>query len=415
MSGWRLLPIFITVTLLLLFIVQYYFFISITHFLKSTRKKRWLLYSTYFTFGIFNIPLIIILLFRPHFHILSNWLLYIVIYPFYIWHFSLLLLFLVLMLLKIVQLPYLLGVWLIGKFKIEDKQKKSSSRQNNDTYDIHRRAILRKGLIVLAGSAFAGSSYGTLRRDKFEITHISIPIKNLPDNFHEFTIALISDIHSSIFMQKEKMQRYAAVVNSLEADLIAVPGDFVNSMVDEVYPFAEAFSELKAPHGIYGVLGNHDFYTRRVEVVAQQVESCGIKLLRNDRIMIEKGEQKLLLLGIDDTGSRTLANRWVENIIERTTLHAPTILLCHRPYYFQQFAQQQIDLTLSGHTHGGQIVLGKLDRDVIAPARMVSPYVAGLYTIESSNMYVSRGIGTVGIPIRLNCPPEVTKITLVKA
>src|SRR5205823_5243254 len=121
--------------------------------------------------------------------------------------------------------------------------------------------------------------------------------------FIGFTIALLSDVHSSVFMTKETMLRYARAANSLGADMIAVVGDFVNSRVDEVYPFAEAFSELKARDGVYGVLGNHDYYSRDVETVARNVNECGIKLLINDRVTLERQHKKLYLLGADDVGS----------------------------------------------------------------------------------------------------------------
>jgi hypothetical protein len=96
-------------------------------------------------------------------------------------------------------------------------------------------------------------------------------------------------------------------------------------------------------------------------------------------------------------------------------LDIPRVLLCHRPYFLQQAARRKIDLVLSGHTHGGQLVFGRWGETVIAPASLASRYVWGKYRIGNTHMYVSRGIGTVGIPIRINCPPEVTKITLVRS
>jgi predicted MPP superfamily phosphohydrolase len=269
-------------------------------------------------------------------------------------------------------------------------------------------------MTVLAGAAFAGSALGALGKDRYDITEISIPIAGLPDRLQGFTIALASDIHSSVFMTLPTMRNYVSLLNGMGADCIVVTGDFVNSMVEEVYPFAEAFSELRAPLGVYGVLGNHDYYTRNVDAVARAVNDAGIRLLVNERVSLQKENETLHLAGVDDTGSHERAAQWFDKASRGAGEGAPKILLCHRPYYFEEAARRKFDLTLSGHTHGGQIVFARIGNDIIAPARMASPYVAGLYSIGRSRMYVSRGIGTVGIPVRINCPPEITKITLVK-
>jgi predicted MPP superfamily phosphohydrolase len=231
---------------------------------------------------------------------------------------------------------------------------------------------------------------------------------------HGFTIALLSDIHSSVFMPRDEMERYAAIVNSLNADLIVVPGDFVNSQVNEVYPFAEAFQVLRAPHGVYGVLGNHDFYAG-VEPVAREVDACGIRLLRNDKITISKDGGTFYLIGVDDVGRRNTAPILIDEAIGDAPLAVPRILLCHRPYYLKDAADKKIDLVLSGHTHGGQVVFGQFGDVVIAPARIASKYVAGKYQEGNTHMYVTSGIGTVGLPVRLNCPPEITMITLLRS
>ena len=182
--------------------------------------------------------------------------------------------------------------------------------------------------------------------------------------------------------------------------------------IEEVYPFAEAFEGLKAPYGVYGVLGNHDFYTRDVNTVVKEVNGCGIKLLRNENVTIQKNGSYFHLVGVDDIGTHDQADMAMTYALRGINDQVPKILMCHRPYFFDVAESKGIALTLSGHTHGGQIVFFKMGSTIIAPARIASPYVSGLYTINESNMYVNRGLGTVGIPVRLNCPPEITKITL---
>jgi predicted MPP superfamily phosphohydrolase len=216
-------------------------------------------------------------------------------------------------------------------------------------------------------------------------------------------------------MQRDQMEQYAKMVNGLKADMIAVTGDFVNSSVQEVYPFATAFSLLHAQDGVYGVLGNHDYYTRQVETVAKEVSDCGIRLLRNEHLVIERNGHGVCLVGVDDVGTRKRAGNYFDQALLDSKSGMTRILLCHRPYFFDEAKARDIDLTLSGHTHGGQIVFVRLGNDIIAPARIASPYVAGLYSQGRSHMYVSRGVGTVGVPIRINCPPEITKIVLKRS
>ena len=211
------------------------------------------------------------------------------------------------------------------------------------------------------------------------------------------------------------MDMYCKAMMSLGTDIIVIPGDFVNSQTEEVYPFAESFSALHAPGGVYGVMGNHDFYAPDPERVAREVDGCGVKLLRNDNMIIAKNGAHLALIGIDDVGRADRAVAHMQSAARGVPDVLPRILLCHRPYYLEQASSLGMDLVLSGHTHGGQIVLGHIGAVTLTPASLASPYVWGHYSRGNTQMYVSRGIGTVGLPIRINCPPEITRITLRRA
>jgi hypothetical protein len=201
-------------------------------------------------------------------------------------------------------------------------------------------------------------------------------------------------------------------MNSLGTDLVVVTGDMVNSQVKEVYPFAEAFSNLTAQYGVYGCLGNHDFFTKNVDAVAKEINDCGISLLRNDAVTIEKDGEIFNLIGVDDIGRGVDPDDYLSRAIRGIRNDAPRILLCHKPYYMQQALEKKIDLTLSGHTHGGQIVFATVDRTPISFAALASKYVAGLYNLDTAQLYVNKGLGSVGVPFRINCPPELTVITL---
>ena len=240
-------------------------------------------------------------------------------------------------------------------------------------------------------------------------------LENLPSPLEGFTIGLLSDIHSSSFMTKPDMDGYCRGVMSLGTDMIVVPGDFVNSQTSEVYPFAESFSALHAASGVFGVMGNHDFYAGDPERVAREVDGCGIRLLRNDSVIITHNGGSFALAGIDDVGRRDLASLRIQRALHGVPGSMPKVLLSHRPYHIGEAGAAGVDLMLSGHTHGGQIVLGQIGGVTITPASLASPYVWGKYRLGRTQMYVSRGIGTVGVPMRINCPPEITKITLRRA
>ncbi len=276
-----------------------------------------------------------------------------------------------------------------------------------------KTSIAGTGIVALSSCSKA---FGYFDNTEHQIIKQSIKIKNLPVEFKNCTIALISDIHSQDTMTKTMMSQYAKIVNSLNSDLIFVTGDFVNRKLDEVYPFAEAFSILKAPLGVFGCLGNHDYFTGKVEEVSKEVDDCGIKLLRNDFIKITKGNSFINLIGVDDIGWKfdKHTKPKLDDTISNVKNDEPKILLCHRPNYLEDFSRLKIDLTLSGHTHGGQIVLIE-DMNWLSLAGIVTPYVAGLYKMENSQLYVNRGIGTVGPSLRINCLPEVTLITLEKS
>ena len=282
-----------------------------------------------------------------------------------------------------------------------------------ERFDATRRAFLVRGMEGMTALSFGGAAYGIFEgRRGFDITEARITVTGLPPQLEGFTIGLISDIHSSSFMTKKQMDGYCAGVMGLGTDLIVVPGDFVNSQTEEVYPFAESFSALHAPSGVYGVMGNHDFYAPDPERVAREVDGCGVRLLRNDSVIIQKNGARLALIGIDDVGRSDRALAQMQSASRGVPDGLPRVLLCHRPYFVDEAASTGMDVVLSGHTHGGQIVLGHIGGVTITPAALASPYIWGKYSRGRTQMYVSRGIGTVGLPMRINCSPEITRITL---
>lgn len=364
-------------------------------------------------FILFSLPLLIGVVLRLLGLRTPGWAIVHVLPPLYLWHFVSLLLFLLLMFGKLLKLPFLSIGWILGKFDATRPFVRSVSESDRvRRFNVRRRQVIRHSLAAVTGVVAVGSAYEIYRRETFDTNVIRMPVKGLPPAFHGFSIGFTSDIHSGIFMSGERMRSYAEAINGLGADMIVVTGDFVNSQLDEVHPLTEAFGILHAPEGVFGVLGNHDFYTRRVDEVAREIDRCGVTLLRDRHLEITRNGEAIHLAGIDDTGNPGLAGTLFRRVAGGSARAIPRILLCHRPYFFPDAAAAGFDLVLAGHTHGGQVVLGEMGKDVLAPARLVSPYVAGVYSEGTSRMYVSRGIGTVGVPFRFNCPPEITKIVL---
>jgi len=286
---------------------------------------------------------------------------------------------------------------------------KKLNRNKIQNFDESRRKFLKTAFFGVSAYAFAGSTLGTLARNDYKIERVKIKIENLPDELKGLTIALISDIHSGIFMTEEDMREYARAIENLQPDLILLPGDFITSDPEEIYPFVNAFKNLKAKYGVFATLGNHEFFARQPQMITKLLEENGMRVLRNENEKIEVNGEKIFIVGIDDLRYGADLDRALKNV-EKNKLK---ILLSHKPYAFQKFAYNQIELTVSGHTHGGQIVFAKIDDTYIAPASLVSKFVAGHYKLGNSHLYVTRGVGVVGLPIRFNCPPEITHITLL--
>ena len=287
---------------------------------------------------------------------------------------------------------------------------------------LSRRALLTGGLMALGGVALSGCYRTVAKEEIIEITQEDIMIPHLPPAFDGMTVTLASDFHSSPYMSLKDLKNIVRRINDLKSDVILLPGDFVTSHIEELPPIIEAFSELKAKQGVYASTGNHD-HDVDVDSISEGLEDIGIRMLRNENRALEINGQKLHLLGIDDDASETILDfingrhaPHVDTTFRGIRETDATILLCHRPYHFDEFAQTKIGMMFSGHTHGGQIVLARFGRSVVTMCSLASKFIDGFYDAaengSNSKMYVSRGLGVVDIPFRLNCPPEITQFTL---
>ncbi len=418
--GWRIF-IFIGILLGLQSLVYFTF----TNYWKTTRfykpSHRWWILAP---FLLFNLSFLTVSLVWGRQFSPPDWFKIAGLYPFYVWMAATFFISLWLLIGKIIKLPFQIPVWIAKIFRpLREKINRFKEKKAVKTVDLSRRKFVRYATMGISTYAFAGATYGMLRHDSYEIDYKQIAIENLPPELRGTTITLLSDIHAGQYMNEKEMREYADIINSLESDIVCIPGDFVNFESRDVHMLTNAFRDVKAKHGIYGSLGNHDFFQDADYVAKALNNESPIQLLRNEHRVLKINGKELYMMGIDDTQS---SGARMDEVLkyygamdeflkknEPAFNTAPKVLLCHKPYGFDTLATKEIDLVLSGHTHGGQVVPVKFGTFNLSFAATVSKYIEGIYKIGKSNMYVSRGIGSVGLPIRINCPPEITKITLV--
>ena len=244
----------------------------------------------------------------------------------------------------------------------------------------------------------------------YEVTETVVSIKDLPEGFEGFRIAQVSDVHHGRLVPIEEVRRVVALANGAGADLVALTGDYTTVGREYVEPCAEALGELRAPEGVWAVLGNHDHKTDG-PLTREALRRRGVNVLTNQNTELRRGADVLQLAGVDDWGwgkaDFARAMRGVET-------GRPSLLLSHEPMALDVPETRGVSLILSGHTHGGQINLPLVG----APAAYVwehLKYLKGTYENEGTQLFVSRGTGVIGVPIRLGARPEVAVIRLQRA
>jgi uncharacterized protein len=246
-----------------------------------------------------------------------------------------------------------------------------------------------------------------------EVTYQRIVIARLPQRFNGFRIVQLSDIHHSPFLGLEEIAEAVRRANDLKPDLVALTGDYVSHSVDYIDGCAKALGALRARHGVYAVLGNHDHWTD-AEKMAASLTLQGIRVLVNENVQIGMDSSYIRLAGVDDL---MVGRDDLPNALKGTSSNEPRILLAHNPAIIREAARAGVDLVLSGHTHGGQInwrlLIGREDRKTARWLRRPSRRLTrGLAQLGSTQLYVNRGLGTVVVPLRYGCPPEITVIEL---
>lgn len=279
-----------------------------------------------------------------------------------------------------------------------------------------RRHFIR--LAAAAGVTAVAADSILLEPNRPRIIRQDIALRRWPERLQGFTIALLSDFHYDPYFSAHPLKAAIGMVNSLRPDLIVLTGDFVSmplfSRDDEraasaAEPCARLLRQMQAPHGLWAVMGNHD-YSTDVGIVTAALTSQGIQVLGNQSAAIEADGARFWLSGVNDVLSET-AN--LDSTLQLVPRDEATVLLAHEPDYADYVARYPVDLQLSGHSHGGQVRI-PLMRPLYLP-ELARKYVWGLYKIGPLTLYTNPGLGTVGLPVRLNCPPEITLLTLRRA
>jgi uncharacterized protein len=264
-----------------------------------------------------------------------------------------------------------------------------------------RRAAIKGLLVTGIGAVTGATTYGVaFERHQIGVTEAALPVSGLPPALDGLRVGLLTDIHHSGMVPADDVTRAVELLLAQRPDLIVLGGDYV-TFGDRAFvePVAELLAPLKAPHGVFAILGNHDDDRDMPAALSKR----GIEVLKDARTKLDIRGERLELAGL-----RFWTRRPQDLARVLRDAAATVILLAHDPRRLTEAAAFDIPAVLSGHTHGGQVVLP----GVGAVARRRFPVLEGLGSRENTSIFVSRGVGTVYVPIRINCPPEVAMISL---
>ena len=292
-----------------------------------------------------------------------------------------------------------------------------------------RRGFIRQAGLIFAGIPFTSMLYGiTKGKYDFRVKKVKLAFDNLPKAFEGYKILHISDIHSGSFDSREAIMDGITLINQQEADVVLFTGDLVNNDSREILPFIEDFKTLKAPNGVYSVLGNHDYgdYKKwdsvqakqeNMELLYQYQKEMGFQLLNNENTLITKGEDAIGIYGVENWGNPPFPQKGdLDLALSGEEDVGFKVLLSHDPTHWDKKVVSHpvhFDLTLSGHTHGMQFGVD-IPGFKWSPIKYIYPQWAGLYAKGKQYLYVNRGFGFLGFPGRVGIWPEITLIELTR-
>lgn len=274
----------------------------------------------------------------------------------------------------------------------------------------HSKKRLAGPLLGLAGIGLAAGWYASQIEPRWlRITRLALSLPDLPPAFDGYRIVHFSDLHLGVGIANQQLPDIVQAVNREQPDLIAITGDFLTNRRDEPADAGQVLAQLRAPDGVWGVLGNHD-HRAGVDITAALLHTAGIELLCNRHHTLTHGADRLVIAGVDDM-VRGISD--LPAALDGAPDGVPVILLAHEPDFARiALAEPRIRLQLSGHTHGGQVRLPWWGPPILPKFGQLYP--AGAYWVRHFSLYVTHGTGTGRFVLRFNCRPEIVVITLVR-
>jgi predicted MPP superfamily phosphohydrolase len=282
--------------------------------------------------------------------------------------------------------------------------KQAARRRTRISERLNSFVTAERPLRELAGNVSKLAKSAIDEANSLSLERVEVRLARLPKQLDGFRIIHLSDTHHSPFTNLDHIERAIKIANRLKPDLFVLTGDYVSHEKKYIAPVAKALGQLEAEFGTYACLGNHDHWTDP-DLVVKKFESAGIKMLVNEGFRFDARGSSFWLAGVDDhmVGKTDLAAALKGSFPDEMKL-----LLAHNPLIFRQAARYGVDLTLSGHTHGGQVKVRDPEKRLLPKRKLTS----GLHMRKNSQIYITRGIGTVVLPIRYQCPPEISLLEL---
>lgn len=276
-------------------------------------------------------------------------------------------------------------------------------------FNPERRGVMRAAGGALLAAPFAAMGYGVMvQRLDLRLREIDLPMPGLSPDLDGLRLVQLSDIHLSPFLRERDLARAVDMANELQAHVALVTGDLITCQGDPLDVCLRQVARLRADAGILGCLGNHEIYAHATRAAAEGGARLGIDFLRRRARRLRFGNATLNVVGVD---YQRMGSQYLTGAEELVVPGATNLLLSHNPDVFDAAASKGYDLTVSGHTHGGQVNIEILSQS-LNPARFHTRYVYGLYRQGRAAIWVTRGIGTVGLPARIGAPPEIALIRL---
>jgi predicted MPP superfamily phosphohydrolase len=325
-------------------------------------------------------------------------------WPGYLWFGLLFYLFLTLLVLEPVRLA--LRSWVK---RAPSTAKAAEPEPDAGTQAVNRRVFLARASAAAAGAAsVALVGVGVSRAmGPPDLLRVPVRLRRLDAALNGFRIAVVSDIHLGPLAGRGHTERIVRMINETEPDLVAVVGDLVDGTVEELGPVAEPLRDLVSREGTFFVTGNHEYFVEDPSSWLRELERNGVHSLRNENTLIRRGAGAFTLAGVNDiAGAQHSDPPDFDRALSGADASRPTILLAHQPVMVDDAAGRGVDLQLSGHTHGGQMW------PFHYLVRAVQPSLAGLSTVGDTQLYVTRGAGFWGPPVRIGARPDITVVSL---